>query len=967
MAFIYRLLAAILAFALAAPALAQGVPATERTAPWNAETSDLEADTSIIYGRLPNGLIYAIRPNNRPQNQVLVRLAFDFGSAAETEDEQGLAHFIEHMAFNGTSHVPEGEMVKMLERLGLSFGADTNASTGYVQTQYKLDLPKADPALIERSLFLLRETASEVLFDPDAVDRERGVVIAEMRVRESFGFQSTRASNNLFYPDSYYATRYPIGKLDILQNAPASRMKKLYQKWYRPDRARIVIVGPVDPVAMEKLIAEKFGDWKAAGPPLGDIDQCSFDTQRPIAAALFTHPEVTEGLTIRQLLPDGPRPDNLARALLQLRMAIADQIVQKRIARRSRAGDIPFLGGGTSFSAGFCDKYAQVSMSVSSKDGGWGKMLPFIEQIVRQAVEHGFSQAEIDEQLKKFDTTYANAAKSEATRDSGAFASSLVGLGDDIISSPPYLEKIWQQLRPQMTKPALDAEFAKWFGRFDRPQIFLNSKTAQEAEKDKLLAAFAESRKVAVTAPVERPEQKFAYTDFGPAGKIVEDRQIADLGIRTIRFANGVRLNLKQTDFEDNRVRYSLRIDGGGLLFGKARAPLWRLMSAAYVSGGLAKHEIEDLKSLMAGTTVNSSFSVGDDYFGGYGVVAPDDLEKQMQVMAAFASDPGYHQNAIRLYRRPLPEVYATLYATPGSALSIDAGRIMNDNDPRFSLPPLDTLMTLDFKQLKSALGNALVQNPMEIGLVGDFNPDQAIAAVARTFGAMPARLAKNQDYSNERIANFSSKNGSFDIAHKGEKDQLGWRRVWITDEDKDQKRTQTMDLLARVITVRLIDELREKLGATYGASASSNMSDVYTGRGTFSISTNGDPKDITAIESTVDAIIQEILAAPVDADIFERARKPVLESYADWRERNATWIGYVAEAQSRPDQLDRFRQSEDQFKSITADDLWQMAKLYLAKPARYTFRAIPESQLKPAQLKPDGQPEKAAEATSGQ
>ena len=131
-------------------------------------------------------------PNQRPQNQVLVRMAFDFGSAAEADDEQGLAHFIEHMAFNGTTNVPEGEMVKMLERLGLSFGADTNASTGYTQTQYKLDLPKADPALIERALFLMRETASEILFDPKAVDAERGVVISEMRERENFGFQSAR-------------------------------------------------------------------------------------------------------------------------------------------------------------------------------------------------------------------------------------------------------------------------------------------------------------------------------------------------------------------------------------------------------------------------------------------------------------------------------------------------------------------------------------------------------------------------------------------------------------------------------------------------------------------------------------------------------------------------------------------------------------------------------------------------------
>ena len=214
-----------------------------RTAPWNSDNTDLPADQSIIYGRLPNGLRYAIRPNNRPQNQVLVRMAFDFGSAAEAEDEQGLAHFIEHMAFNGTTNVPEGEMVKMLERLGLAFGADTNASTGYTMTDYRLDLPKADPALIERALFLMRETASEIIFDPAAVDRERGVVIAEMRQRENFQFQRDRAMLGMLYPDSFYATRFPIGTKAVLENATAEQMKALYRKWYGPTGRALLLSG----------------------------------------------------------------------------------------------------------------------------------------------------------------------------------------------------------------------------------------------------------------------------------------------------------------------------------------------------------------------------------------------------------------------------------------------------------------------------------------------------------------------------------------------------------------------------------------------------------------------------------------------------------------------------------------------------------------------------------------------------
>ena len=881
----------------------------ERTAAWNAETSDLEPDASIIYGKLPNGLRYAIRPNQRPQNQVVVRMALDFGSAVEADDEQGIAHFIEHMAFNGTANVPEGEMVKILERLGLRFGADTNASTGYTQTQYKLDLPKADPALIERALFLMRETASEVLFDPDAVNRERGVVIAEKRQGENYSFQSSRAANNLYYPGTYFSTRYPIGQQQVLETATAERMKALYRTWYRPDRTRLVIVGPVDPLAIEREIVRKFGNWGQEGEQLGDIDRCTLDTARMAEADRFTHPSIGEAIGVQQIIADRKRPDTFERAILQMKMQIASAIISRRISRRSRENDIPFLGGGLSFGIGLCDQYARIGFSASGKDGSWNELLPFTEQVVRQAAEHGFTDAEITEQHRRLDTAYENAAKGEATRQSVAIANELVGLDDDVLNSAAYRQRLWLQLRPFMTKTAVSAELANWVGRLNAPLMFLTSKNGTDFQNTDLLAAYGSSRAVAVSAPTGRDDKAFAYTEFGRAGSVVEDKRIADLDIRTIRFANGVLLNLKKTDFEDNRVRYSLRIDGGELHFGKENAPLARLMSGAYVSGGLEAHDIDDLRSLLAGTTVSASLNVADDYFGSYGAVAPVDLERQLQVMAAFMQYPAYSDNALRLFRRPLPELYSRLDATPNSALGVAQGRIMTDNDPRFALEPLEIIQAADFVQLKKALGDALASNRVEIALVGDIDEEAAIASVARTFGALATRKATGNGYDDARKTGWASISGNFDIPHKGEANQLSWRRVWTTTDDRDQKVTQSMDLLARMTTLRLTDELREKLGATYGGGASSSMSNVYPGRGTFSIATSGNPKDLAAIEAAVDGIVAQLTTAPADSDLFERARKPVLESYTDWRKRNDTWIGVAAEAQTDTKRVDRFPQ----------------------------------------------------------
>ena len=933
--------------AMASPILAKSQAAApagaERTAPWNSDKSDLPADDSIMYGRLPNGLRYAIRPNNRPQNQVLIRMAFDFGSAAEADDEQGLAHFIEHMAFNGTTHVPEGEMVKMLERLGLAFGADTNASTGYTMTDYRLDLPKSDPALIEQALFLMRETASEIVFDPTAVDRERGVVVAEMRQRENYQYQRTRAQQDLFYPGSFYTTRYPIGKKDVLETAPAERLKALYKKWYTPDRARIVVVGPVDPVAIEREIARKFGSWKGSSTALGAIDRCSFDTKRGGETGLFVHPDINETLNIERILPDKLRPDTFETNLLAFKMNVAASILQDRLARKSRKEDIPYLGGATTFSAGFCDQHARIGMVVVGKDGSWATLMPIVEQSVRQATDHGFSAQEVAEQIKRYDATFANGRKSEAINPSGYYANMLTRLDDDIISNAEQQQLIWLQIRPFLTAEGVSSEFAKWFGQLNDPMIFLSTRNGDGLEKQMLASAFASSRAVAVNAPILREAQDWAYSDFGPSASVVSDSTVKDLGIRTIRLSNGVLLNLKKTDFEADRVRWSVRIDGGSLHFAKEQQYLTSLMNGTFASGGLGQYDSDDLRAALAGSTAQPMLYAATDHFGGSGAVVVKDLERQMQLIAAFLSDPGKREEAVRLFRRGLPEWYSRLDSTPQSALSVAVGEIMTDSDPRFMIPNQKGLEAADFVELDKALGDALANNRLEIGLTGAIDEDAAVAIVAKTFGALPPRKTEPQDYSTARKTNWSGATGNHNIAHRGEANQLSWQRTWTTTDDSDSRLRDAMDIFANIAQIRLLDELREKLGATYGASAYSDMSSIYPGRGTFGVTTEGDPKDLAAIEAAVDAVIAELLSAPVSADLFDRARKPTLESYADWKKQNGTWSQLSAEAQSDPKMLERFRTGEEQYRSITADEVWKAAKQLLEGKASYTFRALPK------------------------
>jgi zinc protease len=252
-----------LASLFVAASLAWIGPAAARTATvpapaWPQAVSDVPADPSFIFGVLPNGMRYAIRKQAVPPGQAALRLHISAGSLNEADGQQGLAHFVEHMAFNGSTHVPEGEMVKILERLGLAFGADTNASTGFEETIYKLDLPKTDRETLDTSLMLLRETAGELTFSPAAVDRERGVVLSEERSGDGPGMRAARAGSEFQFPGQLPPKRFPIGEVEVLKSVDADRLRAFYQAWYRPELAVLVAVGDFDPQQVETRIRETF-------------------------------------------------------------------------------------------------------------------------------------------------------------------------------------------------------------------------------------------------------------------------------------------------------------------------------------------------------------------------------------------------------------------------------------------------------------------------------------------------------------------------------------------------------------------------------------------------------------------------------------------------------------------------------------------------------------------------------------
>lgn len=904
---------------------------------WNFVASDIPVDPNVIFGVLPNGMKYALLKNSTPKDSVVLRMRFDVGSF----DQRGLAHFLEHMAFNGSRGVPEGEMIKLLERKGLAFGADTNASTGFDETIYKLDLPNASDDLIDTGLMLMRETGGELTIDPAAVDRERGIILSERRARDTYQLRNLVDQLDFQMKGMRVADRIPVGTEEVIRTAPAARLRDLYDRYYRPERATLVMVGDFDPAAVEAKIKARFSDWKGRGPAGSDPDIGNVDYQRAAAADDFVDPAIQDSVTLAAFKPWVEEPDTKAKRARNLAEDIGEAIVSRRLAKIALNEDSPILTGYFNDAAGW-KVFDQVTVGAVAKEGAWQEALALIEQEQRRAIEHGFTQAEVSEQLANRRTALRTAVAGATTRRSDSLADTLISAakGDFVFVRPETSQSLFEAAAPSLTAAAVTSAFRKRMEGFSAPLARVTAKKPIEGGADAILASLRASSAVAVAAPTEAASAAFAYDDFGTPGKIVSDERVDDLGIRRIRFANNVMLNIKTTDFQKDKVMLSLRVDGGNLLATR-EDPTRVSLAGSMVLGGLEAHSVDELRSVFAGKTVSPSFGSGTDAFGGSALTSPEDFALQAKLLAAFLTHPGYRADGLALIRRVLPQQYAANDATPAAVIGRDVGGILANNDPRSQTPPLEKLMTLDWAQLKPVIADSFTRGAIEIGVVGDIGEQSAIDAIAATFGALPERRAAFDPRTDARVRQFATDRSERTLIHKGPAEQAELRVYWPARDDSDLPEAMRLNLLARVMQLMLTEELREKLGESYSPGAAASLSDEFPGYGHLFAASNVDFKHLATTRAAIFAIAKSLRDKPVDADLLDRARRPLVEAMTKSRRENSYWLNYVAEATSQNDRLDRSRKGIGEVEAATPADLQALARRYLLDDRALVIKAV--------------------------
>lgn len=915
---------------------------------WPHEISDLQPDPALHFGRLPNGFRYVVLPNAEPRHRVSMHLDVQVGSLNETEDQRGLAHFLEHLMFNGSTHFAPGELVKYFQRIGMQFGPDANAHTGFQETVYDILLPDGKSDSLEKGLLVLSDYAQGALLLPSEVAGEAKVILSEMRARDSASYRMLDASFKFEFKGTRVGRRLPIGLAEVIRGATSASLKKFYDTWYRPETMILVLVGDFNADAVVPLIEKYFGSLQPRAPAQPDPEMGALVHT---GVNPFYHYEKEAGKTtvsIGTLQQQAPEADSVAAQLTLTLQHLADQILQNRLDRIIAHGE----SSATSARIGsgrYLRRFNYGEISAESDPDRWEATLGWLEQTLRQALVHGFTLGEVERVKKEFLADLDVEVSKASTRDSQALAREIIWhLNNDRVMQSPLqrrerLQAFVRSLTPGDVHRALQQV---WSG--NRRQVMVTGNaiidTVKVTPEQAILNVYNHSRQVVVGVPQAPEKAVFPYLPRpSTTGEIVSRTGHADLDITQIKFANGVYLNFKHTAFKANEVQAALSFGSGRMSQPLYMPGLSELSEAVVNASGLGQLDKEALSLAMAGTSTDVTFRVAEDRFVFEGHTISENVERLFQLLYAHLQDPAYRVEALALSKKRLKQQFESYQSSVEGQLQLYGFRFLAGGDSRFGFPQPSEWNRLTLAQVGDWIGGALDRGPLELSVVGDCDRDVVVALAARYFGSLKSRpdWPKHLQTSGPRFP--ASAKREFKVATKIPKGLVAV--TYATDDFWDIHRTRRLAVLSEVLSDRLRLGIREKRGASYAPFAYSRSSRAFAGYGFMQTYIQVDPQSTAAIVEAVESIVSNLTEQGIADEELHRALDPILTGLKDLRRSNRYWLNSVLACASRyPQQIEWSRTILDDYAAVTAADLMQLVHQYLRNDKAAVMTFIPQT-----------------------
>ena len=931
------------------------VEKTPYTGPWLYEGSDVPQDRAWTFGVLPNGLRYAVRHNGVPPGQVSIRILVDAGSLYETDAEQGYAHLLEHLSFRESKYLKEGEAIPRWQQMGATFGTDTNAETSPTQTVFKLDLPDAVPAKLDETFKLLSGMITAPIFTPKGVATEVPIVLAEKREHAGLGQRVGDRSRQTLYAGQPLASRPPIGTDATLNAATADSVRAFHDRWYRPDNTVVIVAGDADPKALEAQVTKWFADWKPGGPivpapnfgepraPEGALNREGLTS--PVGeTAVLVEPDLPRLINWAILRPWHKKNDTIAynQGLMIDRLAMA--LINRRLETRARAGG-SYLSA--SLDQADVSRSANVMMvQVTPLGPDWRAAVRDVRSVIADALARPPSAQEIAREVAEFEVAFKVPVETQETLASSKTADDIASAVDirETVAAPDTVYEIFKRSIP-LFKPTAVLEHTRALLRGTVERAVLVTPKAGEADAAALRAALTEPVSAATGARLAPSKLTFAALPaIGTPGTVVADQPTGILEISQAQFSNGVRALLWTNDAEPGRVIVKVRFGGGYKAIARADAIYGPLGNAALMDSGIGKLSRDDLDRLATGRKLGLEFAIEDASFVMSGDTRRADLADQLYLFAAKLATPRWDPNPIQRAKAAQTLQYEAYNGAPKSVLDRDLGFLARGNDPRFAVPTPKALTAATPEEFRRVWSQLLAQGPVEVDIFGDFDKAQTLATLAKTFGALPARAPLPPSDLAPQLPPHNAT--PVVLTHRGEPDQAAAVVAWPTGGGRAGiHESRALELLVQIMSNRLFDAMRERIGASYSPNVSSNWPLDLPSGGFVAATVQLRPGDLGAFFAAADKIASDLATTPPTAEEIARVTEPLKQYVSRASTGNGFYMYQLTGGAFEPRKFTDIRSVLADYTQTTPEAMQALAQRYLVPGRAWRLEVVPEKK----------------------
>ncbi|MBN2445518.1 MAG: insulinase family protein [Phycisphaerae bacterium] len=920
---------------------------TTLTAPLAAEP--LPSDSRILTGTLDNGVKWMYRQHDNPPGKMSLMIHVDAGSLNEVDEQQGLAHFMEHMMFNGTEHFPPGELVPFFERIGMEFGADLNAFTGFDQTVYMLFIPDTKTETIDESLMVLSDYAFRALLLEEEIDKERGVIMAELRS----GMSPQQRMRDKLWPElfegSRFAHRMPIGKEEVITGAPRSEFVEFYQTWYRPENVTVLLVGDRAPDDVIPLVKKWFGDYKSPLPPqpAPGPEFKPFNKPRGI---IVTDPEMTScELMISNLRPARPPVTTVEQWRDELVEGIGGWIIGRRYRERVDKGEATYREA----SAGVHDFFGDATLVEAVAEGepmDWHKIVDEVVAEIKRAREFGFTQHEMELVRKEIIAGAERSVRTESTRPARSILMAILSAVNDgvpVLSAQQELD-LCNKILPTIELAEVNKVFTEHFtpGTFACVLQMPEKEDIEVPTRDELLAAARQAWEQEVTAPKAKADAGDLLAVLPTPGKVVESTIDADLGITSAWLSNGVRVHHRFMDYKKDAVSINMALAGGTIEETKDNAGVTSVAMLAFRQPATNRLASTDIRDLMTGKNIRvggggRGMRAGGDSFDLSIQGSPEDLEAGLQLAHALLTDGVIEQSAFDNWKLESLQRLERMKTMPQFQAMQAMADLLSNGDPRRMFTTEDIINHQTIEEGQAWYNRLCRTAPIEVAIVGDITLEDAMPLIERYLGSLPKR---DRSPSFDGLRKTIRAEGP--LSRHVEVETITPQSIamagFVAAEGRAVQDRRALELASQILSTRLIKSIREDQGLVYSIGAMYRPSWIYDDSAQFMAGAPCEPGKAELVAEQVHAMFDEFAEQGPTEEELSNAKKQVANNLDTQMREPGYWADILEHYDLHGRSLADEKVEKEAFEAITGDQVRDAVRKYNQPARRFTVTAVP-------------------------